>query len=73
MEDGCELVFVGLCQVRLPASIVNINTTFGTVIDTNPGFFATDRTFHYSPPPLSFLPDPEELSPFPFSSRESVT
>ena len=62
-----------LCCVLLPAFLVHINGTFGTVIDANPGFFATDGTFHDLLPPLSFFPDPEGLSPFPFSSRESVT
>jgi hypothetical protein len=57
----------------LPAFLVYINRTSSTVVDTNPGFFATDRAFHYSPPPLSFFPDPEGLSPFRLSSRESVT
>jgi hypothetical protein len=59
--------------VLLPALLVHINSAFGTVINTNTGFFATDRTFHDLLPPLSFFPDPEGLGPFPFSSRESVT
>jgi hypothetical protein len=57
----------------LPAFLVHINSTFGTVINTSPGFFATDRTFHDLLPPLSFLPNPEGLDPFPLSSLESVT
>jgi hypothetical protein len=57
----------------LPAFIVHINSTFGTVINTDLSFFATDRTFHYLLPPLSFFPNPERLDPFPLSSRESVT
>jgi hypothetical protein len=68
-----ELRFVGLCHVLLPASLVHVNTAFGTVINTNPRLFATDRTFHDLPPPLSFFPDPEGLGLLPFSSRESVT
>ena len=67
-----ELVFVSLCYMPLPAFLVHINGTFGTVIDMGPGFLATDRTFHYSLPPLSFFPNPEGLGPFPFSSLESV-
>jgi hypothetical protein len=57
----------------LPAFLVHINGTFGTVINMSLGFLATDRTFHYLLPPLSFFPNPEGLDPFPFSSRESVT
>jgi hypothetical protein len=68
-----ELVFVSLCYVLPPAFLVHINSTFGTVIDMNPSFFAADRTFHYLLPPLSFFPEPEALGPFPLSSRESVT
>ena len=68
-----ELVFVNLCYVLLPALLVHIDGTFGTVIDTDPGFLATDGTFHDLLPPLSFFPDPEGTGPFPLSSRESVT
>ncbi len=57
----------------LPASLVYINGTFGTAVSAGPGFFAADRAFHDPLPPLSFFPDPEGVSPFPFSSRESVT
>jgi hypothetical protein len=67
------LVFVGLCYVLVPAFLVHINSTFGTVINTDLGFFATDRAFHDLLAPLSFFPDPEGLGPFPFSARESVT
>jgi len=62
---------VSLCYVLRPASLVYINGTFGTAVNADPGFFATDRAFHDLLPPLSFFPDPE-LSPFPFSSLESV-
>ncbi len=48
------LVFVSLCYMLLPALRVHINGTFGTVINMGSGFFATDRTFHESLPPLSF-------------------
>jgi hypothetical protein len=64
---------VSLCHVLVPAFLVHIDSTFGTVIDTAPGFLATDRTFHDLLPPLSFFPDPEGIGPFPLSSRESVT
>jgi len=64
---------VSLCYVLLPAFLVHIDSTFGTVVNTHSGFFAADRTFHYLLPPLSFFPDPEGLGPFPLSSRESVT
>jgi hypothetical protein len=57
----------------LPAFFVHINSTFGTVINMDPGFFATDRAFHYSLPPLSFFLNPSGLAPFPLSSLESVT
>jgi len=59
----------------LPAFLVHINGTFGTVIDMSPGFFATDRTFHDSLPPLSFpfCPNPSGLALFSLSSLESVT
>jgi hypothetical protein len=70
-----ELVFVGLCYMPLPAFLVYINGTFGTVIDMGPGFLATDRTFHDSLPPLSFpfCPNPSGLTLFSLSSLESVT
>jgi hypothetical protein len=64
---------VSLCNVFLPAFLVHINTTFGAIINTNPGLFATDRAFHDLLSPLSLFPDPEGLTLFPFSSRESVT
>ena len=70
--DG-ELVFVSLCHMLLPAFLVRIHSTFGTITNANPGFLATARTFHALLPPLSFFPDPAGLDPFPFSSRESVT
>ena len=57
----------------VPASLVHINGTFGTVVNANPGFFATDRTFHDLLPPLSFFPDPSGFIPFPLSFLESVT
>jgi hypothetical protein len=59
--------------VLRPAFLMHIDGTFGTVINTNSGFFATDRAFHDLLPPLSFFPDPEGIGPFPLSSRESVT
>jgi len=40
-----ELVFMSLCYVLLPAFLMHINGTFGTVINMDPGFLATDRTF----------------------------
>jgi hypothetical protein len=64
---------VSLCYVLLPAFLVYIDGTLGTVINTNPGFFATDRTFHDLPPPLSFLPGPSGFVPLPLSFLESVT
>ena len=64
---------MSLRYVLLPAFLVHIDSTFGTVVNANPGFFATDRTFHDLLPPLSFFPDPEAIGPFPLSSRESVT
>jgi hypothetical protein len=72
---GCEtdLVFVSLCYVFLPALLVHIDSTFGAVVNANPGLFATDRAFHDLLPPLSFFADPEGTGPFPLSSRESVT
>jgi len=57
----------------LPAFLVHINSTFGTVVNTHSGFFAADRTFHDLLPPSSFLPDPEGLDPFSLSFLESVT
>ena len=69
---GVELVLVGLCYVLLPAFLVHIDSTFGTAINSDPGFFATDRTFHDLPPPLFFLLEPSELAPFPPSALESV-
>jgi len=70
-----ELVFVSLCYVLLPAFLMHINSTFGTVINTGPGFLATDRTFHnpLPPPSFSFFPDHSGLPLFPLSSLESVT
>jgi hypothetical protein len=70
---GGELVFVSLRYVLAPAFLVHINSTFGTVINTNPGFFATDRTFHCLLPPSPFFFDSSEPAPFPRSSLESVT
>ena len=66
---------MGLCYVLLPAFLVHIDSTFGTAIDSNPGFFATDRTFHDLLPPLFFLLElePSEPAPFPPSALESVT
>ena len=59
----------------LPAFLVHINGTSGTVIDMGPGFLTADRTFHDSLPPLSFsfFPSPSGLALFPLSSLESVT
>jgi hypothetical protein len=57
----------------LPALLVHINSAFGAVINTNFGFFATDRTFHDLLSPLSFFLNPSGLPPFPLSSLESVT
>jgi hypothetical protein len=68
-----ELLFMRLCHVLLPAFLVDIDAALGTVINTNPGFFAADRTFHLSLPPLPFFPDAPELAPLPLSSLESVT
>jgi hypothetical protein len=64
---------VSLYYVLLPALLVHVDSAFGTVIDTSPGLFPTDRTFHYSVPPLSFPFDPSGLAIFLFASRESVT
>jgi hypothetical protein len=64
---------VGLCYMLLPAFLVHINGAFGAVINMGPGFFATDRAFHYLLPPLSFFLNPSGLAPFPLSSLESVT
>ena len=63
---------MSLCYVLLPAFLVHINSTFGTVVNTGSGFLATDGTFHDLLPPLSFFPNPEGLDPFPLSSLESV-
>jgi hypothetical protein len=63
---------VGLCYVLLPAFLVHIDSTFGAIIDTNPGFLATDGTFHDLLPPLFFLLEPSEPAPFPPSALESV-
>jgi len=70
-----ELVSVSQCYVLLPAFLVHIDGTFGTVVNMSSGFFATDGTFHDSLPPLSFsfFLDPSGSAPFPFSSLESVT
>jgi hypothetical protein len=57
----------------LPAFLVHIDSTSGTVINTNPGFFATDGTFHDLLPPLSFSLDRSGFVPFPLSFLESVT
>jgi hypothetical protein len=71
MKD--ELAFVSLCHMLLPAFLVHIDSTFGAAIDSNPGFFATDRKFHDLLPPLFFLLEPSEPVPFPPSALESVT
>jgi len=68
-----KLVLMGLSYMLPPAPLVYIEGTFGTVIDANPGFFATDGTFHDLPPLLSFFPNPSGFVPFPLSFRESVT
>jgi hypothetical protein len=68
-----SLVFVSLFYVLAPAFLVHINSTFGTMVNAHLSFFAADGTFHGLLAPLSFFPDPEEVDPFPFSSRESVT
>jgi hypothetical protein len=70
--DG-ELAFLSLCYMLMPTLLAHMNRTLSTLIDTNPGFFATDRTYHDLLPPSSFFPAPEGLDPFPLSSRESVT
>jgi len=59
----------------LPAFLVHINGTFGTVINMGSGFFATDRTFHDPLPPLSFsfCLNHSGLGLLSFSSLESVT
>jgi hypothetical protein len=64
---------MSLSYVLLPAFLVHIHSTLATIVDTNSGFFATDRTIHDLLPALSFFPDSEGLDPFPFPSRESVT
>ena len=70
-----ELIFMSLSYVLPPAFLVHINGTLGTVINMNPGFLATDGTFHDSLPPLpfSFCLNPSGLVLFPLSSLESVT
>jgi hypothetical protein len=55
---GVELVLVSLCYVLLPALFVHIGGTFGTAINSSPGFFATDGAFHDLLPPLFFLLEP---------------
>jgi hypothetical protein len=57
----------------LPILLVHINGTLGTIVDTNRGFFATDRTCHALLPTSSLFPVSEELVSFPLSFRESVT
>jgi len=66
---------MSLCYMPLPAFLMHINGTLGTVINMGPGFLATDGTFHDSSPPLSFpfFPNPSGLVLFPLSSLESVT
>jgi hypothetical protein len=66
---------MSLRYMLLPAFLVHINGTLGTVINVGSGFLATDGTFHDSLPPLSlpFFPNPSELALFPFPSLESVT
>jgi hypothetical protein len=68
------LIFMSLSYMLLPAFLVHINSTFSAVINMGPGFFATDRTFHDSVPPLSlsFCLNPSGLALF-LSSLESVT
>ena len=63
---------MNLCYMLMPAFLVHINSTFGTVVNAHFGFFAADRTFHDLLPPLSFFPSPEEVDSFPLPSRESV-
>jgi hypothetical protein len=57
----------------LPAFLVHINSTFGTVINMGFSFFATDGTFHDLLPPLSFFLSPSASNLFSLSSLESVT
>jgi len=64
---------VGLGYMLLPALLVHVDSTFSTAIDTDPGFFATDWTFHYLLPPLSLFLNPSGFTPFPLSFLESVT
>ena len=73
-EKG-EVVFMSLCYMLVPAFLMYINGTFGTVINMGPDFLSTDRTFHDSLPPLPFpfCPNPSGLALFPLSSLESVT
>jgi len=65
---------VGLRYMPLPAFLVHINGTSGTVINMGSGFLATDRAFHDSLPPLSFpfCLNLSGLALFPLSSLESV-
>jgi len=49
-----DLLLVRLRHMLLPAFLMYIDSTFGTVINMGFGFLATDRTFHFSLPPLSF-------------------
>jgi len=67
------LVFMSLCYMLLPALLMNINSTFGTIVNMGSGFFATDRTLHGLLPPLPFSFNPAGLAPFPLSALESVT
>ena len=66
---------MSLCYVLLPAFLVHINGTFGTVINMGSGFLATDRAFHESLPPLPFpfFPNLSGSALFSLSSLESVT
>ena len=69
------LVFVSLCCMPLPALLMHIDGTSGTVINMGSSFFATDRALHDPLPPLSlsFFLEPSVLALFPLSSLESVT
>jgi hypothetical protein len=73
IRTGECLVFVGLCYVLLPAFLVHIDGTSGTAIDTDPGFLTADRALHDLLPPSSLFVNFPGLTPFPFSSLESVT
>ena len=70
-----KLIFVGLCYVLVPAFLMHINSTLGTVVNMGSGFFATAEIFHHSLPPLSisFFLNPSALALLPVSSLESVT